>query len=192
MEDQLVLLEGQHREVTGIPAGFYKNKTRPTYGSAEIMAMVANGLMPQIIQWGGFKESDMQEVSEQLINVLRSFGDGYEMAKALDDRYSWDSDSELVDILEGADFHSATRTAVLAWIIDNDIKAKFEVGRQVQIKPSPRDSAMKAGEIVDICEDGNYCVMIPELGHVREGLGTHGMLFAGSVAAGGNGRASTC
>lgn len=190
MENQLVLLEGQHREVTGIPAGFYKNKPRPNSQSDEVLAMVAAKLMTHILQWGKWEEEserEQSEVAKQILEVLEVSGDGYKMAKFLEDRFYWDSDAELVDILEGADFHSANRTAIMAWISDNGITAKFEVGRQVKVKLSPRDSDMKAGEIVNTYEDGHYCVMVPELGHVREGIGTHGFQFAWEVVEGWNG-----
>jgi hypothetical protein len=180
MESQPILLEGQSRPVQTSLAGFYKNKPRPNSQSAEVLAMVANDLMPHILQWGKWDENDReaQEVAAQLLEVLGGRDDGYKMAKTLEDRHYWDSDAELVDILEGADFHSANRTAVMAWITDNGVKANFEAGRQVEVKTSPRESLLRKGEIAKIYEDGNYCVMVPELGHVREGLGTHGLIFS--------------
>lgn len=176
---------------TGIPEGFYINKPRPGLQSPEVLAMVANGLMPRILQWGDWSENDReaQEVAGQILKVLEYSRDGYEMAKSLEERFYWDSDAELVDILEGADWHSANRSAVMAWIKDNNITAKLEVGRLVEVKTSPRESVLRSGEIAQIYEDGNYCVMVPELGHVREGLGTHGLVFAWEAVEGWNSHA---
>lgn len=182
MEDQLILLEGQSKPVPAIPEGFYKNKPRPNGQSDEVLAIVANGLMPEILRWGSWEENDreVQEVAEQILEVMEISRDGYKMAKALEDRHGWDGDADLVDILEGADFYGAERTAVLAWIRDNDVTPAFEVGKQVKIKVG-REKTVHDGEIVTVTEDGNYCVMVPELGHVRKGLGTHGLLYAWEV-----------
>lgn len=175
---QLELLEDcQMQPRPAIPAGFYTGRPRPDARSAEVSAMVANDLMKGIVQWGKFAEDDISEVTAQVLAVLNE-SDGYRMAKALERSFSWDPDSELVDILDGVNFYSAIRTAVMAWIRDNGITPQFGIGRQVEVITNPRLDTRHTGEIVQVCEDGNYLVMIPGLGHVREGLGTHGLIFS--------------
>lgn len=176
MEDQLVLLEGQSRPASGLPEGFYKNQPRPSYSSPEVLAMVANKLLPEILRWGQMGEAEAKEVSEQLIDVLRSEHDGFKMAKILDDRFSWDADSELVDILESADFYGAAREAVMSWIRDNAVTPTFEVGKEVLVKDR-RHTEMLAGIIRELTEDGMYCIRVPALGHAESGLGAQGILL---------------
>lgn len=176
-DDQLVLLEGQTRPKQLIPDGFYKGRPRPNYSSPEILLMAANGLMPQVMQWGKFSDDEAPEIAEQVVKALKSDTDGYHRAKYLEDRFSWDSDSELVEIMESDDIYGATRNAIKAWIRDNAITPAFEIGKQVSVRADRRQSEMLIGKIRSLTEDGMYCVMVPALGHVESGLGTHGLLF---------------
>lgn len=176
MENQPVLIDVPTNAPPEIPLGFYKNKNRPNNSSPEVLIMVVNKLLSQVIQWGSYTDDEESEVGEQLLNALESERDGYDLAKYLDDRFSWDCDSELVDILDGADFYGAAKTAIKAWIRDNAIVPAFEVGRQVSVKMA-RQAEMLTGIIRSLTDDGMYCVMIPSEGHVESGLGTHGLLF---------------
>jgi len=175
-ENQLVLLEGQTRPKQSIPEGFYKGQPRPNYSSPEVLVMVVDRLLPQVMQWGKFRVDEAPEIAEQVMKALKNGTDGYHRAKYLEDRFSWDSDSELVEVMESDDFYGAARDAIKAWIRDNAIVPAFEAGRQVSVKVR-RLSEMVTGTIRSLTEDGMYCIMVPALGHVESGLGTHGLLF---------------
>lgn len=176
------LFEIECTEKPAFPAGFYKNRPRPTLQSDEVLAMVADKLMPSIEGWLMLDAEDDQhemavkEYADDLLLALEVSRDGYKMASYLDDRHGWDSDAELVDILEGADFYGCERIAVMAWVNDNDVKPKYETGAQVKIKIR-RDPKEYTGEVTHIREDGTYTVCIEELGHIKQGIGTHGMVF---------------
>lgn len=174
-EEQLTLIEGDTRPIPLFSRGFYKGKPRPTYNSPEILTAVVEKLMPQVMQWGKFGEDEAPEITEQVAKALKHDTDGYHRVKYLEDRFSWDVDSELVEVMECDDFHGVTREAVKAWINDNDIVPAFEVGRQVTVKL--RGEGDLVGKISSLTEDGMYCVMIPSKGHVESGLGCHGLLF---------------
>ncbi len=176
MENQPVLIKVPINKAPATPAGFYKNSPRPDYSSPEVLMVVVDRLMPQVMAWGKFSEDEAPEIAEQVMKALKSDSDPYRRAKYLEDRFSWDSDSELVDVMESDDFYGAAQEAIKAWIKDNDISPVFEVGRQVSVKER-RQSEMVAGRIRSISEDGMYCVMVPSLGHVESGIGTHGLLF---------------
>ena len=178
MEDnQLVLLEGESRPVPVYPAGFYTGKPRPGYSAPEVFISVVDRLMPEIMRWGKFEEHEAESVAEQVLSAFKHEDqDGYRLARYLEKYGSWDSDSELSEILEGADFYRCHKEATKAWIKDNSAVPSFVVGREVSVKER-RQSEMLTGKIRDITDDGMYCVMVPSLGHVESGLGTHGLLF---------------
>lgn len=163
-------------EQLAFPDGCFKGLARPQRSHPGVVALVADDLMPHIMGWLD-NEEDEDEVREQLIDVLDDFRDGYDMAKRLEDDHCWESDSELVDILDGASFYSHHKAAVMAWIRDNGIAPRFPEGQAVKVKQSKYDKEIRDGEITKVSEDGNYIVMIPALGHVRSGLGTHGCVL---------------
>lgn len=183
MTEQLTMEVGPCTSKPVFPTGFYKGHPRPNRMSDEVLAEVANKLMPRVESWLQLDKEDeeyqqqLKEYAGDLLKALEVSSDGYKMASYLDERHGWDVDAELVDILDSADLYSAERKAVIAWVKDNDIRPHFEVGKEVTVKLS-RDDSEHRGEIVSIGEDGTYTVMIPALGHVREGLGTHGNIFA--------------
>jgi len=164
-------------EQLAFPEGCFKGLPRPNGSHAGVMGLVADDLMPNVMGW--FQgEEDETEVREQIMEVLDDFHDGYEMAKELEDRYGWDADSELVDVLDGASFYGPRKKAVMAWIRDNAITPKLSIGQVVKAKQGKYSKEINEGEIVKIDEGGIYIVMIPALGHVREGIGTHGCCLA--------------
>lgn len=157
--------------------GCFKGLPRPNGSHDSVKRLVADELMPQILDWLQGQEDDEDEVREQLIDVLEDHRDGYEMAKRLEDDYDWDCDSELVDILDGSNFYEHRKAAVMAWIRDNGIMPRFAMGQEVKVKQSRYDKTIHDGEIRAVNVDGTYTVMIPALGHVREGIGTHGSVL---------------
>lgn len=176
MDNQPALIEVPTNRAPEIPPGFYKNKPRPNYSSPEVLIMVVNRLMPQVMTWGKFSEDEAPEIAEQVMKALRNDSDGYQRAKYLESRFSWNSDSELVEVMESDDFYGATRDAVKAWIRDNGIKPVLGIGHQITVRIG-RDDQDYVGFIRSLTEDGMYCVRIPAKGHVESGLGAQGMLF---------------
>lgn len=190
MTEQLSMDVGPCTSKPVFPAGLYKGRPRPNRMSDEVIAEVANRLMPRVLQWLHIGQDDAEEVIEtakDIMAVLKVSSDGYKMAKELEDRHGWDEpDSELVDVLEGADYYGTLQTAIRAWVKDNDLKPKYEVGEVVTVKKVSHEGSEHRGEIISIGDDGTYTVMIPALGHVREGVGTHGTIFAWEVVEGWN------
>lgn len=194
MTEQLSMEVGPCTSKPVFPAGLYKGRPRPNRMSDEVLAEVANKLMPRVSQWlqldpeGKNMSLELEEYANDLLKALKASGDGYRMANYLDDQCDWDADSDLVDIMEGADFYGCERKAVMAWIKDNDLEPKFEVGRQVSVKfRRSRDNYFEGvGEIIRVSEDGNYVVCIPDLDHVKQGPGTSGLYFTWEAVEGWN------
>jgi hypothetical protein len=168
--------------------GYFKGKSRPTYYSKEVVMLVVQKIMPEIVKWfenfEEITEEDIDNIREQLVDVLNNAfdKDGYEIAKELD-RY-WGSDSELVYILDGLPFifHDVKLFLVKKWIKDNNISPKYQKGDKVIVESSmlPRKDRQKErynGEINNIYEDGSYSIFIEDLGHIREGIGTYGIIL---------------
>lgn len=178
MQEQLSMEVGPCTSKPVFPAGFYKGRPRPNRMSDEVLAEVANRLMPRVLQWLhiDYDDPEAADYAKDIMAVLEVSSDGYKMAKELEDNHNWDEpDSDLVDILEGADFYDALKTALKAWVKDNDLKPRFDVGRSVKVRSRLGDYQ---GEIVSVGDDGTYTVMIPDLGHVPKGTcGVQGSIF---------------
>ncbi len=177
MENQPTLIEVPANIGPIYPAGFYKGKPRPGYNAPEVLISVVNKLLPDVMAWGKFGEDESEQIAKDLMAAFKHEDqDGYRLARYLEKYASWDSDSELSEILECGDFYRCHKDAILEWIKDNEIKPLFEAGRQVSVKER-RNTEMLTGTIRNLTDDGMYSVMVPSLGHVESGLGTHGLLF---------------
>ncbi len=171
--------------------GYFKDKPRPTDSSKEVIMLVVQRIMPEIIQWfeqfEELSEEDIENIKEQLTNAIdknniSELTDSYDIAKSLDSRYYWDSDSELVDILCGLDFYDVRMLLTKKWIKDNNIIPKYKEGDSVIVKSlhlsiKYRQKEQYDGEIYKVYEEGNYAIYIKEIGHVKNGTGTHGVIL---------------
>ncbi len=110
--------------------------SRPRDTDADTMAEVAQAMMPEIMQWGDFKEIDREDVLEGLTGVFQDSRDldGYELAKKCDDELSWSADSSLVGILDGVGHKAYTvaKKKTEAWVTANGIMPAFCVGDHVK------------------------------------------------------------
>jgi hypothetical protein len=159
---------------------YFKGKVRPTNHDKEVKLLVIEEILPVILVWfNDNKDNDnnVEEITKDLMDKIEPYKDGYKIAKDLDDR-GWDSDSELVDILDGLDFYTPLDKLTLMWIQANNIKPKFNVGDKVRVKSrlirSTSNKEFYDGEITKIDPAGKYVVFIEEVGHVRSGNGSHG------------------
>ena len=132
------------------------------------------------MRWCNDNYSSETEVCKDLLDALEGAldFDGYEIAKRLESRY-WETDRELVDILDEAwDFaEEAYKEVIRDWRRAYQVKPKYKIGDHVAVRagnpPSIRDGEIEAVNEVR----AQYCVYIPSLGHVREGVGTHGIMM---------------
>lgn len=161
--------------------GYFIDTPRPTNSSEEVKHLVVSHILPKIMKWIG-DDPDENDVISNLMDVISYRENGYTMAKMLDDTYSWDSDSELVDILNSLDFYRSCNILASQWISDNNIVPEYKVGDIVSVRSefvnqrNKYSSFYYKGEITKVYPNGTYCIFIEELGHVRVGSGTHGAI----------------
>lgn len=161
---------------------------RPSLTDDKYFELLADKLAPEVVKW--FEQNgdvvDVSEVKEELTCVLSNVFidcDGYKVAKELEQSFSYDADSELVAILsENINFYSSDVLSQMTkkWAEDNNVKIELKIGDTVKVKCHSRKNDKLeefVGEIVNVYEDSaKYSVYIEELGHVRRGIGTHGMI----------------
>lgn len=167
--------------------GYFKGKVRPTYDSSEVKYLVAEQILTDVVRWYNSDENDQAyglNIEQELLKVISYHKDGYSMAKELDEEYGWDSDSDLVEILDNLDFYNVKSKLTMLWIKDNGINPYFKLGDIVKVNANHVGGGccskqVYIGEIYSIGHvDGTYGIFIEALGHVRKGTGVHGSLVA--------------
>ncbi len=146
---------------TATPAPATTCPPRPTRHSEPILHAVAKRLLPRILKWLD-GDSKPDEVETDLFTALDNnhAGDGYALSKWLHEYAGWCPDSELVNILDSAQYYtySAHKDAVIAWAHEHEIKPVLNVGDSVM----PDD---RVGIIKEIrTETAEYAVLMATLG----------------------------
>jgi len=152
---------------------------RPSSHDEKIDTLIAEELLDDVIGWlkaSGDEDPDRDEVRKSLESAMDFEDDGYKIARQLDND-GWDVDAELVHILDNA-FPNRIRIHrdfVAKWVEENGIKPTFEVGQTVAFKERNKSHT---GEITRINEkQAEYTIYCAEMGHVREGTGSHGVIL---------------
>lgn len=129
---------------------------RPKSNSAEVITAAAERLLPSVLRWLNDASCNRDEVCGDLCAAMRWHGDGYEIAKQLDDR-GWSPDAELVEILNEAgpakwDAHAAL---VKEWVAREGVK--LTIATHADVKTSRGN-----GKIVALrTETAEYVVQPP-------------------------------
>ena len=150
---------------------------RPNRFHPDVAAEVAKRLLDPVARSLCAKDAERPEILEQLADVLTgcSDWDGYSLAVNLDRRFCWDPDAELVEILDGASGiqWDVYRKRLKAWVKENGITTELKVGDKVKTDRSGEH----VGEIVSVDpEVATATIFVAKLGHVRSGVGTHGVI----------------
>jgi hypothetical protein len=146
---------------------------RPGRYEDEISKRAAELLLPAVQRWLG-SEADERTLPE-LIKATRIYDEGYEIARALELR-GYSPDAELVEILDGMFLFrlQAHEEAVKNWVKAHDLRLDLAPGAAVSIVVNGKPHI---GEIRSRNEaTAEYTVMVPTLGHVRDGTGTNGLI----------------
>lgn len=121
---------------------------------------------------------DAEDYAEKDFRSLIQFhryGDGYELAKALDGE-GWEIDFELCEWLEdrfSAIIYAAVKEHVAEWAKSQSFP--HAIGEAVQFV---RAGKSEHGEIVALHPaDAKATIYCPHLGHVRKGVGTFGFII---------------
>jgi len=160
---------------------------RPTHDDPRVVARHMGAIREDVRQYlvsEGDEDPDMDRAMAEVERAMRwSTLDGYEIARELDSR-GWSADSQLVELMDQLAWrrYDAHHDVVCEWVKSENIKPALGVGDLVTIK-ARRKGAMVAepfdGEITSVREDeARYVVLVEALGHVREGVGSHGIVMA--------------
>lgn len=152
---------------------------RPNEHDDAVCQIAAEKIWPRVKQWLGDDARDDEAEIKALARAVRGEGDGYKIARGLE-RDGWDPNAELVDILDnaGAAKYRACDELTKKWVAENEIKPAFAVGAQVKFKENRFSKTSQTGEVTKIEEDrAMYWIFCAELGHVREGCGTHATIL---------------
>lgn len=149
---------------------------RPDIYDPEVLLEVARKLAPKVMAWDSEGEYDPEELAESLRKGMEDAFDfdAYKIVRALDDD-GWMVDAELVRIFDDALPLALNERdkAVAKWAQEQEVKPVFKIGDRVQ---SRRRFNGSVGEITKVdAEKGRYLLFNPHAGHVREGVGTHGV-----------------
>lgn len=175
---------------TWFPEGIFKGQPRPDEFHDLVVRRVVEEVLQEVMDWQGSTgefnddEDAAEEVRKDLLEAISYGDDGYGICRDLDSS-GWSPDSELVDILDNLEWHAVTRAAVKRWVLDNQVAPRLAVGAPVKVydhhfegKPTSSSEPLREGEVVRVDLDGGtYTVFVPSLGHVREGVGSHGRIY---------------
>ena len=138
---------------------------------------VARSFKSEVDEWsraGNVSGDVLEDIAAALAHA--SSWDGFDLARELQ-REGRECNFELCEILEGA-YYRGTQALdgfVAEWVRANDIKPALKVGDAVQIV---QHRVTYRGEIASVnTGQALYTVFVPDLGHVREGIGTHGTIL---------------
>lgn len=147
---------------------------RPTLRSPDILRATAIELIKDLRD----KEFDPDDEGciSSVIEAMRSSGDldGYRICKELDSRFGWVPDAHMVDVMDAAFgvSHREHTKLVKEWVEQNAIRPRNGIGDKVEVDYRGHKVA---GEITAVdAATATYTVMIPSLGHVKDGFGTRG------------------
>jgi hypothetical protein len=149
---------------------------RPTRLSDTVKPKILKQLADLLGSW--HESLRDHEVCEYVYNNYMYEHNGFEIAKALDDKFYVSPDASLVEILEEVWYlgYRAIEEAQAYWILSEQIDPKYNINDQVKVK---KDNKIYNATIRSVDnKTGKYTVNIPDLGHVPEGqLGTQGIVL---------------
>ena len=155
---------------------------RPSYWSKSVAEKVVESLMPDIFKLvGEDAKEDQQYVDDMKEDLLRAIDledDEYRICRNLE-RSTWEVDSALYDIMSKVAYLRIKHhyTEEKEWVKQHSINLEYSVGQRVTFK-KPNGTQVE-GEVIKLHEDrASYTVYCESEGHVRSGVGTHGLVIA--------------
>lgn len=106
---------------------------RPIILTDEMKQRAARQVAEALRKFGHIEESQIDDSVRDIARVGYAHMDGYQLAKALDERCYWDCDMSMLDELDT--WSSAAKLEIKAaqqkWVEDNKIEPPFPVGTRV-------------------------------------------------------------
>jgi hypothetical protein len=133
VDDPLLPLDIPHAAKPAPP-----RKSRPSNRDADIVLMAAKHIVATMINGSLIAASDSDYAAEDLAKCWYEYDDGYQFARKLENRCSWDCNMQIAEALD--DFSHVASNIVenltRQWVIDHDIKPPFAVGMHVLLTKS--------------------------------------------------------
>ncbi len=151
--------------------------SRPKRYDEAITKAAAKSIAPEVKRWL-HDDTTLEQVETDLLKSMRyGGGDGYELAKSIE-RVGYNPDAELVEILDGVGIAKirAHDAACREWVTANNIQPPA-IGSWVTW-PKCHEKNSGQGEVTRNNPEGTSTVCFAALGHIKEGLGTHGYVVA--------------
>lgn len=153
---------------------------RPDHCNPAILEQAAREIAQDMRGLDGDLDAWIADIADALAAEAPVF-DAYRIGKVLEHKHGWDVDMDTVQALDAASctVSQLVRAATAQWVAQCAIRPQLVVGDLVCVLARDRAGrkAQYLGEIVEIDEvHATYTVMIAELGHVREGTGTYGVI----------------
>lgn len=101
--------------------------------------------------------------AEEIASCYYSHIDGYQLAKELEDKHSWNIDLQVIEELEELQWEvdSIHKKVCMQWVIDSNIKPQFENGTKI-----------KEGVINGVYKHGAAAYMVTKYGETMHGRHT--------------------
>lgn len=155
---------------------------RPRKSSDLVIYRTAGQLAHKINEWS---DDEFEIEIDKLVDAIRYNLNGYRIAQALENYCDITPDAELVEILDDVWFtkKEVHDDLVREWVKKYNILPGKKVGDFVTIENDGESIlqtglAEVSGEITSIdTELAKYLVCCESLGHVKEGVGTHGVII---------------
>lgn len=146
---------------------------RPTQHDDKVIRLAAETSLPDLKKWLGSEAGLYKDCGllADLIGAVVWDDDGFGRAQYFEEK-GYSPDSGLVEILDNIDLWEAERELVAEWVKASNLAAPYLIGTIVEIDKT-------TGEITAHDERlAKSTVMVESYGHVRNGIGTHGILIA--------------
>jgi hypothetical protein len=126
---------------------------RPKSATAEMKMAAAGRVVADLVKAGHLTPNEAQDATEQIAQHGSTWGDGYELAKALDDNEYWDCNLDMAERLDGysSEVRAEITKAQKAWFESEKPAPPFATGAHVAFK---RGAEQTTGVIDGVYEYG--------------------------------------
>lgn len=149
---------------------------RPKESDPDVIQAAARALAERLRSEFSAEDFPSPDTETELAGVIGRQHDGYDIAKHLERSHGWNIDAATVEILDEADYaiSSAQRQMEARWVELAKPTPSLAIGARVRHRIRWEDHDVEVTAID--AKQGKYTVLVEALGHVREGVGTHGFI----------------
>lgn len=142
---------------------------RPSRHDTDTYALAGEAFLKKI-SWG-------EQSRDENINIGRALSEShaFERARELADQGFDINDDVMQTLLDGSFIDEALDALISEWVVKANVRPLRKLGDKVAVD---RQGERLDGEVTGIDEkSAKYKIHVPALGHVKAGLGTHGLVI---------------